>query len=188
MGALVCLNDDGTLSTPNGDAAARRAPNVQTGITYTLQQADENTGVSGNRASAQTYVVPALAVGTSIRVTQIGLGSITVVPGAGVTLNTAYGSTTPARYTSLVLKWTSATEVTVETLATSVPGGSDSRYVHPQPVAADVWVIPHGLGKFPSIIVIDTSGDQCCGDISYDSVNQVTLTFSAPFSGTAYLN
>ena len=66
--------------------------------------------------------------------------------------------------------------------------GNDANYEHSQVLAATTWVIVHNLGKRPSVSVMDTSGDEVHGDVSYDTVNQVTLSFSAPFSGTAILN
>lgn len=69
------------------------------------------------------------------------------------------------------------------------PGaGGDLHYPYNQGVAASVWTITHNLGKRPSVIVIDSSGDEVEGDIDYIDQNSLQLTFSAPFSGTAYLN
>ena len=57
-----------------------------------------------------------------------------------------------------------------------------------QASASSVWVISHNLGKFPSITVVDSSGNVVVGFETYNNNNQITITFSAPFSGTAYLN
>lgn len=58
-----------------------------------------------------------------------------------------------------------------------------------QAVASASWVIVHNLGFNPGgISVVDTAGNVVEGDVHYDSVNQITLTFSAPFSGHAYLS
>lgn len=67
-------------------------------------------------------------------------------------------------------------------------GTGDLTYTHFQAMASDTWVIQHGLAKMPSVIVIDSSGSECEGSISYDSINQITITFSAAFGGHAYLN
>jgi len=61
-------------------------------------------------------------------------------------------------------------------------------YEFPQPIPQTTWVINHGLAKFPSVTVVDTSGNVIVGFQTYNTSNQITLTFSAPFSGTAYLN
>lgn len=61
-------------------------------------------------------------------------------------------------------------------------------YVHTQALASDTWVISHGLGRHPSVSVVDSAANVVTGDVTYDSNNQVTVRFSAAFGGTAYLN
>lgn len=61
-------------------------------------------------------------------------------------------------------------------------------YVHAQDAASLTWSITHNLGRFPSVTVVDSAGTQVVGRVVYDSVNALTLTFSAAFSGKAYLN
>jgi len=65
---------------------------------------------------------------------------------------------------------------------------SDKTYTHFQAIASAIWVIAHGLNKHPSVIVIDSSGEECEGLVAYDNLNKVTLTFSAAFGGNAYFN
>jgi len=67
-------------------------------------------------------------------------------------------------------------------------GAQGAHYVHTQGVATDVWIVTHNLGKVPSVTVIDSLGDEVRGDTRHDSPNQVTLTFSYPFSGSAHCN
>jgi hypothetical protein len=70
-----------------------------------------------------------------------------------------------------------------------VPGaGGDLHHIHDQGSAAAVWLIAHALGKFPSVTVIDSAGDQVEGDAEYLDENTVRLTFGAAFAGRAYLN
>jgi hypothetical protein len=64
----------------------------------------------------------------------------------------------------------------------------DLSYVHAQDAAATVWVVRHNMGKFPSVAVVDSAGSWVVGDVTYDSPNQLTVSFSAAFAGTAYLN
>jgi hypothetical protein len=71
--------------------------------------------------------------------------------------------------------------------------GSDKNYVHSQSLPASTWVIPHGLGKYPSPVVLDSSGREVHGAVTHDSVNQLTIRFTvggapAGFSGVASLN
>ena len=69
------------------------------------------------------------------------------------------------------------------------PGPSGASYVHQQAMADNVWTIPHGLGLYPAgIVVVDSSGSDVEGDVSYPDINTVTLTFTYPFAGTAYLS
>lgn len=68
------------------------------------------------------------------------------------------------------------------------PGVSGASYVHDQAVASDVWVVDHGLGRFPAIVTVDSAGDEVEGSVRYDSANRITVTFSAPFGGKAYIN
>lgn len=68
------------------------------------------------------------------------------------------------------------------------PPGGDLSKEHRQNSAADVWTIDHELGKFPSVTVMDSAGDEVEGAVSYPSLARVVVRFSAPFSGSAYLN
>lgn len=68
------------------------------------------------------------------------------------------------------------------------PGPASASYVHSQGVAAATWVINHGLNIYPNYNVIDSTGANVEGDATYDDLNQMTITFSAAFTGTAYLS
>jgi len=61
-------------------------------------------------------------------------------------------------------------------------------YVHNQITASTTWNIQHNLNDYPSVTVIDSAGSVVIGEVTYNSSNDLTITFSAPFSGTAYLN
>lgn len=65
---------------------------------------------------------------------------------------------------------------------------SDKTYYHTQGTSSNEWHINHNLGKYPSITAFDSSNAQVHGDIIYNNLNEVTLTFSASFAGYAYLN
>ena len=62
-----------------------------------------------------------------------------------------------------------------------------TRHVHTQNSAATTWTVTHTLGGRPSVTVVDSTGTVVVGDVQYNSDTQVTLTFSAAFSGSAYL-
>lgn len=61
-------------------------------------------------------------------------------------------------------------------------------YRHIQSSNSATWTITHNLGFRPSVTVIDLDGDVVNGDISYDTNNQLTLTFAQSIKGEAYLN
>lgn len=61
-------------------------------------------------------------------------------------------------------------------------------YVHTQSVAASTWVVNHGLGFYPNVTVRDSSGTIYEGEISYTTLDSLTLTFAIPISGSAYLS
>lgn len=72
--------------------------------------------------------------------------------------------------------------------APPAPPSSDRAYTHQQGAASDVWVIAHGLAKKPSVTVQDSAFDAVDGDVFYNDLYNLTITFSAAFSGVAYLN
>ena len=67
-------------------------------------------------------------------------------------------------------------------------GATDKHYEHTQSASATVWVVTHNLEKNPSVTVVDSAGTVVVGQVDYDSLNQVTLTFKNTFSGKAYFN
>jgi hypothetical protein len=60
-------------------------------------------------------------------------------------------------------------------------------FLFDQAVASAIWTIAHNLNRYPQVTVIDSTGREVKGQIQYDSVNQVTVTFTAPFAGQASL-
>ena len=61
------------------------------------------------------------------------------------------------------------------------------RYVFTQGVASAEWVITHTLGGHPSVTIVDSANTAVFGEVQYDSTTQVTVYFTVPFSGLAYL-
>lgn len=80
-------------------------------------------------------------------------------------------------------------EIPAFTPLPGTPGGEDGGepYVHIQSTPSSEWVIEHNLGYNPGVTVVDSGGTRWFGGEVHDSINQVTLTFSAAFSGRAYL-
>jgi len=81
-----------------------------------------------------------------------------------------------------VLTYNSVSEIWENTTS------ADKTYTHTQSVAASQWVITHNLNKYPVVQVIDSTNCFVIGEVTHNSVNQLTLDFRASFSGVAYLN
>ena len=67
------------------------------------------------------------------------------------------------------------------------PSG-DLSYQFVQGPASVDWLITHNLGKFPSVTVVDSSGEEVEGEVKYLNNNSLRVIFSAAFTGNAYLN
>jgi hypothetical protein len=70
----------------------------------------------------------------------------------------------------------------------TIPICPDKTYVYDQSSPASIWLITHGLNKFPSVSIVDSANDLVIGDVTYLDENNLKVIFSAPFSGRAYLN
>ena len=64
---------------------------------------------------------------------------------------------------------------------------ADIFYAHTQATASAVWTINHNLNGEPTAVVLDSAGTQCEGTFSYPSKNQMVITFTSAFTGTAYV-
>lgn len=73
---------------------------------------------------------------------------------------------------------------------TGVIGGVslDANFVFTQTSPAATWVVNHNLNKYCSVTVVDSADNIVFGDVLYNSLNQVTLTFAGAFSGKAFFN
>lgn len=65
---------------------------------------------------------------------------------------------------------------------------ADKTFVHTQLSASKEWLVNHNLGKFPSVTVVDSAQTVVIGEVTYIDSNNLKITFSAEFGGTAYLN
>ena len=64
----------------------------------------------------------------------------------------------------------------------------DKNYVFTQPTNANPWVVTHNLNKYPSVSVVNNANITVYGEVEYDSLNQVTITFADPTNGQAFFN
>ena len=67
-------------------------------------------------------------------------------------------------------------------------GDSDKTYVHTQATPSATWSIQHNLNKFPSVTSVNNSNIKMFGEVTYVDENNLTINFSAGFSGKAYMN
>ena len=61
-------------------------------------------------------------------------------------------------------------------------------HIHNQTVSSSTWNITHNLNKYPSVSVVDSSNEEVIGEVQHINSNSLTVKFSAPFSGKAFLN
>jgi hypothetical protein len=61
-------------------------------------------------------------------------------------------------------------------------------YTHLQNAVSYNWVITHNLGFYPNVVVTDSAGSVVEADLSFQSVNQLTVTLAQAISGYAYLS
>lgn len=61
-------------------------------------------------------------------------------------------------------------------------------FSYDQPSPAATWTITHNLNFFPNVTVIDTGGTQIEAELVYPSRNELTITFTSPVAGSAYLS
>lgn len=125
-----------------------------------------------------------------INITRRALGVLVIKPAKGGAQLTVNASGSPAQ---IKARLDIARQGAVGPMGPMGPvgpagSGGDKAYTHPQGPASDVWVITHNLGKHPSVTVQDSAFDAVDGDVFYNDANTLTITFSAAFSGFAYLN
>ena len=90
--------------------------------------------------------------------------------------------------TGTTTKTLTATQQDGGTLTASWQDNTDSTFVFNQATPSTSWAITHNLGKFPSVTVVNSSKAVVYGNIDYINNNEATITFSAAFSGQAFLN
>lgn len=70
------------------------------------------------------------------------------------------------------------------------PPGSPGTYafVFDQGSPDDVWHIVHNLGFYPAVSIVDSAGSQVEGQVIYNSINDLDVSFTLPFGGKAFLS
>jgi len=67
-------------------------------------------------------------------------------------------------------------------------GAQDAHFEFHQASASSTWNVTHNLGKFPSVIVKLADGSIGQAAVTHNNINNLTITFGADTSGTAYMN
>lgn len=65
---------------------------------------------------------------------------------------------------------------------------TDKHYVHTQGSSSATWSINHDLDKYPSVSVVLSTNVQGYGKVTYIDKNNLTIDFSGPETGKAYMN
>lgn len=61
-------------------------------------------------------------------------------------------------------------------------------YTHTQNSAQTTWTITHNLGIFPNVTTQDSAGTTIEGDVTYVTVDSLTVSFATATTGKAYLS
>ena len=77
----------------------------------------------------------------------------------------------------------------------SVFTAGDKNILHTQSSASNSWTVDHNMGKYPSVSIVECNptanevdGDLVIGEVTYNSINQLTIKFASPIRGVAYIN
>ena len=120
-------------------------------------------------ASPSFWVVDLLIVNPSTVDSLVYASQITVVPSGALTSTDVQSA--------------------LEELQSEISIGSgDLTYVHTQNSPSTTWNVAHNLGKLPSITIVDSGGTEVVGEVTHTDSDNAVLTFSAAFSGKAYVN
>jgi hypothetical protein len=63
-----------------------------------------------------------------------------------------------------------------------------ANYLHTQMTPSSKWTIQHNLGRYPSVTVLDSSGNEVHGNVKHISPYVVQIEFAYPFGGKASMN
>jgi hypothetical protein len=116
-----------TVATGFDSAVAIPTYNAQTGTTYTFVLSDTGKTVTASNASAQTYTIPPTAsvawtANTTLRVLNLGAGTVTFAAGAGVTVTNTAQTLTQYQSANLVRTGLNAWTVTPDSGEASSTG------------------------------------------------------------------
>ena len=149
---------------------------------YTLTL--EHIGGSGSISidSYYTLVNFYLESATSSRVNSVGTSNTTFIdmtPTSPATGDVVITSTLSATGTPDNTKFLRGDNTWAE---------ADKTFTFVQSSSSTDWSIQHNMDKFPAVVVVNNNNVVMYGNITYTDTNNLTINFSAGFSGKAYLN
>lgn len=114
-----------------------------------------------------------------VRVTAVAANNFTIVRAQEDTdpRNFAEGSKVELRVTRDTLNL-------LRDLATA----ATASWVEEVETPVSTWVIEHNLNKFPNVTLIDNAGNLMLAEMVYNDANTITVNFSAPVAGYAYVS
>jgi hypothetical protein len=134
-----------------------------------------------NKPSAPAHLV---SIGIVTRVNSSN-GEIFVKPQNGFELHELHDVALTSPTNKQVLSFDSATGLWKNASATDI---QPVAFAYTPNDSMQVWVVTHNLGFHPNVTVVDNAGNEYEGDIVYNSINQLTVTFSNYVYGTMYLS
>jgi hypothetical protein len=101
----------------------------------------------------------------------------------------SYPTTTPIG-TDTIIGTRQAVDETGDNLTVTftVASITDKTFDFIQAVPSKVWNINHNLDKYPSVSVVNNNDVLMHGEVTYIDKNNLIVSFSAGFSGKAFLN
>ncbi len=78
--------------------------------------------------------------------------------------------------------------VTTDDLPATAVHAYDRNLVFVQGTPLASWSIAHNLGKYPSVTVVNSAGDEVVADVNFVDANNLVLTFATSFAGKAFIN
>lgn len=120
-----------------------------------------------------------------VRFSQLGQNLFGVATDAVLTSDKIYVTYT---YINVGLGWIGQINAADVGTGGVTPAGNGLEYTHTQNVAASTWTIDHNLDAYPSITVVDSSGDKVHADIRYNSNTRISVFHSTPLEGIVYLS
>ena len=57
------------------------------------------------------------------------------------------------------------------------------QHVHTQISPSSTWVVSHGLNKYPTVTITDSADNEILGDMRYQGLNSIVVTFGFPITG-----